>query len=297
MGLPATATARTSLAISLTLGAMFAFAIMDGLSKALAGKHAIPQILWIRYILFTLLAVVVLRHQGLANVWRTERPWLQGGRALLMVVENAVFVLAFKFLPLADVHAIAAASPLIVIALSVPMLGEKVGIRRWLAVTAGFLGVLLIVRPGFNDVGWPVLVALLGAFLWALYQVLVRLCAQTDKSETTWLWSAVIGLVATSFVGPFVWVPPDGMGWLMLLGIAALGSGAHLALIQAFGLAEAGALQPFSYTLLLWAAVVGFLAFGDVPDAWTLAGAAIILGSGLYAWHRERVRAKEAPGA
>ena len=131
MGLPATATARTSLAISLTLGAMFAFAIMDGLSKALAGKHAIPQILWIRYILFTLLAVVVLRHQGLANVWRTERPWLQGGRALLMVVENAVFVLAFKFLPLADVHAIAAASPLIVIALSVPMLGEKVGIRRW----------------------------------------------------------------------------------------------------------------------------------------------------------------------
>ena len=273
---------------------MLAFAAMDGISKVLAGKHAIAQILWIRYILFTLLAVAVLRSQGLANIWRTERPWLQGCRALLMVIENGIFVLAFKFLPLADVHAIAAASPLIVIALSVPMLGERVGSRRWLAVAVGFIGVLLIVRPGFAEVSWPILIALLGALLWGLYQILVRMCAKTDRSETTWLWSAVIGLIATSFVGPFTWVTPDGMGWLMLLAIAALGSGAHLALIHAFGLAEAGALQPFSYTLLLWAAVIGYVAFGDVPDAWTLAGAAIILASGLYAWHRERVRAREA---
>ena len=289
--------ANMSLAVALTLAAMFAFAAMDGLSKVLAGKLAIAQMLWFRYILFTALAVIVLHRQGLAGVWRTGRPWLQGGRSLLMVVENGIFVLAFKYLPLADVHAIAAASPLIVIALSVPMLGEKVGPRRWLAVIAGFLGVLLIVRPGFQDLSWPILIAIAGAILWGLYQILVRMCGMGDKSETTWLWSAVIGLIATSFVGPFTWVAPDASGWLMLIAIAVLGCGAHLALIQAFVLAEAGVLQPFSYSLLLWATLIGYFGFGDVPDRWTLAGATLILASGLYAWHRERVlRGRETAG-
>ena len=282
------------LAIALTLAAMLAFAAMDGLSKVLADRHSIAQMLWIRYIVFTVLAVVVLRSRGLAEVWQTQRPWLQAGRSLLMVIENGIFVLAFKYLPLADVHAIAAAAPLIVIALSVPMLGETVGIRRWLAVLGGFLGVLLIVRPGFEAMSWPILIALFGAFLWGLYQILVRMCGMTDPSETTWLWSAVIGLFATSFVGPFTWVAPSATGWLLLLAVAVLGCVAHLALIQAFALAEAGALQPFSYTMLLWAAVIGYLVFGDVPDRWTFAGAAVILAAGLYAWHRERVRAAVA---
>lgn len=288
--LPRPAT-HTGLGIGLTLLAMLGFACMDAISKVLAGAIAIPQILWVRYILFTALAVVVLRRRGLARVWYSERPWLQGTRAVLLVVENGIFVLAFKFLPLADVHAIAAVSPLLVVALAVPILGERVGLRRWLAVFGGFLGVLAIVRPGFQEIGLPILIALSGALLWAVYQILVRLCQATDSSETTWLWSAVGGLGATTLVGPFTWTWPDAQGWVLLVTIAALGSGAHLALIKALGMAEAGALQPFGYTMFLWAVVIGYLVFGHIPDAWTLSGAGLILLSGLYAWHRGRVRA------
>ena len=283
---------RTGLAVVLTLVSMFAFAAMDGISKVLAGSLAIPQILWVRYILFTMLALVMLHRLGIARIARSERPWLQGARALVAVIENAVFILAFTYLPLADVHAIAAASPLIVIALSVLVLGEVVGWRRWLAVVVGFLGVLLIVRPGFETIGPGHLVSLAAAGLWAGYQLLVRLVSMTDRSETTWLWTAVVGLIATSFVGPFVWVWPDAQGWVLLVAIALLGSAAHLTLIKALSLVEASALQPYSYTLLLWAAVIGYVAFGDIPDTWTFAGAGLILASGLYAWYRERVRAR-----
>lgn len=287
---PAVPASRTAQGILLTLLAMFLFGVMDALSKALTAEHAVPQILWVRYIVFSGLAIIALRRQGLARVWHTERPWLQGLRGLLLVVENGVFVLAFKYLPLADVHAIAAAAPLIVVALSVPILGETVGIRRWLAVLVGFLGVLLIIRPGFQEVRPAMLIALLGALMWGSYQIMVRLAARTDPSSTTWLWSAAIGLFATTLVGPFTWTQPTPTGWLMLIGVALLGSAAHLALIKALGLAEAGALQPYSYTLLLWASVIGFFAFGHVPDRSTLAGAALVLASGLYAWHRERIR-------
>ena len=286
---------RTGLAIALTLVSMFAFAAMDGISKVLAGSLAIPQILWVRYILFTVLALVVLRRFGIVRIARSERPWLQGTRALVAVIENAVFILAFTYLPLADVHAIAAASPFIVIALSVALLGEVVGWRRWVAVVVGFIGVLLIVRPGFETIGPGHLVALAAAGLWGGYQLLVRLVSMTDRSETTWLWTAVVGLIATSFVGPFVWVWPDGRGWVLLIAIALLGSAAHLTLIKALSLVEASALQPYSYTLLLWAALIGYVVFGDVPDSWTFAGAGLILVSGLYAWHRERVRARSPP--
>lgn len=277
-------------AIGLMLAAMLAFAAMDAISKILATKLAIPQILWVRYLFFTFLAVVMLRSSGgLIGALRSRQPWLQFWRALLIIVENGVFVLAFTLMPLADMHAIAAASPLIVVALSVPLLGEKVGPRRWLAVGAGFLGVLLIVRPGFEAIDWRMAVALTGTLMWAVYQIMVRLCARTDSSETTWAWTAVVGLAATTLVGPFHWVWPDTHGWLLLGAIAVLGSLAHLAFIKAFAYAEAGALQPYSYTLLIWAAVVGYLVFGDIPDGWTIAGAVIIMASGLYAWHRERV--------
>ena len=289
--------AGTGTAIGLMLAAMLAFAAMDAISKILATKLAIPQILWVRYMFFTLLAAVMLRRTGLIGALRSQQPWLQFWRALLIILENGVFVLAFTLMPLADMHAIAAASPLIVVALSVPLLGEKVGPRRWLAVGAGFLGVLLIVRPGFEAIDWRMAIALIGTLMWAVYQIMVRLCARTDSSETTWAWTAVVGLAVTTLAGPFYWVWPDTEGWSLLASICVLGSLAHLAFIKAFAYAEAGALQPYSYTLLVWAAVVGYLVFGDIPDIWTIAGAGVIMASGLYAWHRERVLAAASRAA
>jgi drug/metabolite transporter (DMT)-like permease len=284
---------RPGLAIALMLAAMLAFAAMDAVSKLLAAHLSIPQILWVRYIFYTLFVAAMLRKPGLWATLQSGQPWLQLARAMLIIIENGMFVLAFTLMPLADMHAIAAASPLIVVALSVPMLGEKVGLRRWMAVLAGFAGVLLIVRPGFQTLDWRFAVAVAGTSLWALYQVLVRMCARTDSSETTWAWTAVVGLVATSTVGPFVWVWPDAHGWWLLLLIAVLGTLSHLALIKALGYAEAGSLQPYSYTLLIWAAVFGVIVFGDIPDRWTIAGATVIILSGLYAWHRERLATRD----
>ncbi|MFV0295378.1 MAG: DMT family transporter [Hyphomicrobiaceae bacterium] len=283
---------QPGLAMVMMLLAMFLFASMDALSKVAARELPIPQILWVRYILFTMFVAIMLRRQGLRAALVSGQPWVQAIRSVLIIFENGLFVLAFVYMPLADVHAIAAVSPLIVIALSRPLLGETVGIRRWLAVMAGFIGVLVIVRPGFVRIDWPILIPLAAAFLWGLYQVMVRMCARTDTGETTWAWSAVVGLLVTTLVGPFVWVWPDARGWLLLVAIGMIGSAAHFTLIKALEFWEAGALQPFSYTLLVWATVIGFFAFGHIPDGWTMTGALVIILSGLYAWQRERALAR-----
>jgi drug/metabolite transporter (DMT)-like permease len=286
---------RSTTAILLVLAAMFAFAVMDGLTKILAQKLAIPQILWVRNIVFAGLAIALLRGQNrdkpLLSLAHSNRPWLQFWRALLLIVESGVFMVAFSLMPLADVHAVNAVAPLLVVALSVPLLGEHVGPRRWAAVVVGFIGVLLIIRPGFEKIEPPVLIALLGSAMWALYQIMVRLCSRVDRSETTSLWTALVGLGASTLIGPVSWVWPDATGWAMLAAIAILGSVSHIALIRALGMMEPALLQPYNYTLFVWAVVVGYLFFGDIPDRWTLAGAAIIIVSGLYVWHRERVRA------
>jgi drug/metabolite transporter (DMT)-like permease len=279
--------------VALVLLATFCFASMDAMSKILADTFAVTQILWIRSMVFVAFALWIARPKGIRNVLRSERPWLQGTRALLLIVESGVFVLAFKYLPLADAHAIAAASPLFVMALSVPLLGEYVGPRRWLAVIAGFIGVLLIVRPGFAEFKPAFLFPLVGAALWGLYQILVRLCARTDSSETTLLWTASIGFIATTMAAPFSWTPPTARDWAMMIVLSLLGSVAHFALIKAFERVEASALQPFLYTLLVWAAVLGYGVFGDIPDRWVMIGAAVIIASGTYAWYRERIRACE----
>ncbi len=289
-------TGRPTVAIALALTAMLCFAVMDGLTKILSQSLPIPQILWVRSIVFCALIVSIMTAQGrpLRTLLNANRPGLQLARALLLVFEGAAFMLAFKLMPLANVHAIGALSPLMVVALSVPFLGERVGWRRWCAVTAGFCGVLLIVRPGFAHLEPPVLIALCAATLWAIYQVMVRLCSRTDTSDTTTLWTAVIGFLATTVAGPALWVWPNAVGWALLAAIALLGGAAHMCFIRALSMTQPSLLQPYSYTLFIWAVVIGYLFFGDVPDAWTWSGAGLIIASGIYVWNRERIGAKSA---
>ena len=288
---PALVTNNTSLGALLTMLAMLCFAAMDAMSKWLVADYAVGQMMWIRYALLCLFVWFLVRRRGLVATFKTRRPGLQIVRSLVAVIEGGMFVLAFRYLPLADTHAIAATSPLIVIALGVLFLGEKADLARWLAVGAGFAGVLLIVRPGFRNFDWPVLLPLLGAVLWAGYQVMTRLASRHDSPDTSLLWSAAVALVATSFVGPLDWKWPTASAWALMVVIASIGAVAHYALIKALDFAEAGAVQPYSYTLLVWAALLGAVVFGDVPDGWTLVGAAIVVASGLYSWHRERRRA------
>jgi len=167
-------------------------------------------------------------------------------------------------------------------------LGERAGAARWLAVGAGFLGVLLIVRPGFRALDWPLVLPLLGAVMWGGYQILTRLSQRTDSPHTTLVWSAFAAFAATTLAAPWGWHWPDAQGWALMIVAALLGAIANYALIRALDYAEASAVQPYSYTLLVWVTILGAVVFGDIPDHWTLMGAAIIVASGLYTWHHDR---------
>lgn len=280
---------RTALGALLTMFAMLCFASMDAISKWLVADYAVTQMMWVRSALFLLFAWFVVRKQGLRAALRSKRPGLQILRSLVAIVEGAAFVLAFRYLPLADTHAVGATSPLLVIALGVVFLGERASVARWLAVAAGFVGVMLIVRPGFRTIEWPLLIPLAGALLWATYQLLTRFGARFDTPGTSLMWAALIGFIATCFVGPLEWTWPTPAAWALMAVISLIGAVAHYALIKALDYAEAGAVQPYSYTLLVWATLLGWLVFGDIPDNWTILGAAIVVMSGLYTWHHDRV--------
>ena len=281
-------TAAASRGIAVMLLAMFLFAAMDSTNKYLSDRYPIVEIVWVRFIFFAGFALVVARPRRVPTLLRSKAPWLQSARALLLIFEIATFVLALHYLPIADVHALAAISPLLVTVLAVPLLGERVGWRRAGAIGVGFAGVLLIVRPGFAIFDARLLLPLLGALLFAVYQILLRLVARYDSPPTTLLYSAFVGAGALSLIGPFDFIVPDAAGWALLLLSACLGAGAHFALIRAFDYAPASRLQPYGYTMMLWAAVFGVVVFGQFPDAWTVLGAVLICAGGLYAYYRER---------
>jgi drug/metabolite transporter (DMT)-like permease len=294
-GAPNKTAPNTALGALLTMFAMLCFAGMDATSKFLVADYAVGQMMWIRCVILYLFAWCIVRRTGVRAALKTPRPGLQIARALLLVIESALFVFCFKYLPLADAHALASTSPLIVIALGVIFLGERAGVARWLAVVAGFAGVLLIIRPGFRDFDWPLLVVLAAAGMWASYQILTRLAARHDSADTSLIWSALVALIATTFVAPIDWVWPTAGAWALIVGVAMIGSVANYALIKALDYAEAGALQPYSYTLLVWATLMGFVVFGDFPDFWTIVGAAVIVASSAYTWHHDRQLAATRP--
>ncbi|MDA1101073.1 MAG: DMT family transporter [Proteobacteria bacterium] len=269
--------------------AMFLLAGMDGITKSLAVDYAVPQILSVRFLIFCLFALAIAQPKSLRAAFRSHHPYLQIARSLIIVVEVGVFIIAFRYLPLADTHAISGIAPLLVTALAVPFLGEKVGRRRWSAIAIGFVGLLVIVRPGIGVFNPAALIPLAGAALWAVYQILMRKVSD-DSAATSLLYMAVIGAVLMTALAPFFWRQPDATGWLLLLSLGLVGSLGHYVLIKAFQQAPASTLQPFHYIVLLWATLVGYIVFDDLPDIWTIMGAGIIAASGLYAFYRERVR-------
>jgi drug/metabolite transporter (DMT)-like permease len=282
---PAAATGR---GIACVLVAWLLFACMDAGSKQLAADYSIVQILWLRFLSLVVIAAWLARRQGGTAAFRTRHFWLQGARSLLLVVEIGLFIWTITVLPLANAHAILAVTPLLVTALSVPLLGERVGIRRWSAIGVAFVGMLIILRPGFGVMHPMALVALLCAAMFALYQILTRIVSRADPSLTTLFYTALVGAAGLTVVGPFHWTMPDAAGWALFGLVAALGASGHFLLIKALQLAPASTLQPYSYTILIWATVVGFLLFGNLPDLATVAGALIIAASGMYTFTRER---------
>ena len=270
------------------IGMLF-FGSMDAVSKHLTSSLPVIEILWVRYLFFALFGFLLAVHYSGLRGLRTSIPFLQIARGLALVFEIVLFTYAFRYLPLADAHVMAASVPLIVLALAVPILKERVGHRRWFAVVLGFLGVLIILRPGFGN--WqPILfLPLLGAFGFAVYLVLTRMAAKFDTIGTSAFYTGVVGLSVLTIFLPLEWKTPtiEEWGWLLLASV--LGLCGHISVIKALSIAEASVLQPFFYVVLVWATFLGFIIFDDIPDSITIIGACIIVGSGLYAWYRERV--------
>jgi drug/metabolite transporter (DMT)-like permease len=282
------AAASVSQGIVCALAAWLLFAGMDAGSKLLAEQYSIIQILWVRFVSLVVIAAWLARRRGGRDALRTRHFWLQSLRSVLLVIEIGLFIRTITVLPLADAHAILAVTPLIVTALSVPLLGEQVGIRRWSAIAVAFVGVLIILRPGLGVVHPIALLALLCSLMFGLYQILTRIVGRVDPPLTTLFYTALVGVGGLTLIVPFYWTTPDVAGWALFDLVAALGASGHFLLIKALQLAPASTLQPFSYTILIWATLVGFLVFGNLPDLLTVVGALIVTSSGIYSFARER---------
>jgi drug/metabolite transporter (DMT)-like permease len=271
--------------------AMFIFACQDTVTKQLAQTYDAPQILWVRFLFFGVFAVILSSwNQPLKQVVKAHRPLLQIVRSLLIVLEISAFVLAIRVLSLAETHALFASFPLMVTAMSALILRERVGIRRWTAVLVGFSGVLIILRPGFGVFQLESLIALSAALMFSIYHVLTRIVSRNDSSNTSMLYMAVIGAAIMTCIGPLYWIEPTPQAWRLLALLSLTGAVGHLLLIKALECAPASVLQPFNFTLLVWATLMGYIVFNNLPDMWTLIGGAVVVASGLYTIYRERQR-------
>jgi drug/metabolite transporter (DMT)-like permease len=276
--------------IYLMILAMFLIACNDAIGKHLTQTYPIWQVLWVRsWVFFGFALLWVWQRGGLLRALRSRRFALQLTRSLLLVIEITLFIISFRLLPLADVTALAAATPLVVLALAVPLLGERVGWHRWTAVIVGFAGMLIIARPGASSFGWLTLLPLSGVLLWGIYQILLRLVSRTDTAETTLLYTAAMIFLTMTLIAPWYWqTPADTLTWFWLVLGGVLNCGGHFTLIKALEAADASSLQPFNYTMIVWATLLGWLIFGDFPDRWTISGTTLIIAGGLYALYRER---------
>jgi drug/metabolite transporter (DMT)-like permease len=273
--------------IALSLGASFVFSAGDVIAKHLSAEMAIVQITWSRYVVFALMALLLAaRMPGPSFVPRNSR--LQVARGLCQVGSSLLFILGIRDVGLAEATTIGFIGPIMVTFLSISLLGEKVDLRRWLALTVGMLGVLVVLRPGSGTFHPEALYRVASAAFWAMGTILTRRMAGTERPETTMFWSALTGLTVLSAVIPFHFVAPTRTQLLLSVAQGVLSTAGQWLVILSLRLAPVSTLAPLTYVQLLWMTIAGVLVFGAWPDGWTFVGAAIIVGSGLYTGWRER---------
>jgi len=285
---------NTRLGILLMVLTTFIFAMQDALSRHLAAEYNVLMVVMIRYWFFAVFVIALAqRSGGVRAVARTRQPVLQIGRGLLLAVEICVLVLAFTLLGLVESHAVFACYPLIVAALSGPILGEPVGWRRWAAIGVGFIGILIILQPGFGVFSPFALLAVLSSGFFALYALLTRYAARQDSALTSFFWTGIAGAVAMTLIGIWFWEPMRGADWGWMLALCITGVAGHFTLIKCYDVAEASAVQPFAYFQLVFAATVGVIVFGEELAMNVVLGAAIIVCAGLFTLWRQNIVAKE----
>jgi drug/metabolite transporter (DMT)-like permease len=281
------------LGIRFVLLAMVAFAVQDATSKYLAGLYPPQFFIMIRYWLFAIFVVLLVarRPGGLRAVFQTKMPRLQVFRGVLLATQIVLVVISFDRLGLAETHAIFSVHPLLATVLAMPLLGERIGWRRAGAIAVGFIGVVLILRPGLDMFRPDALIALAIAAMMAVYTITTRMVSRADGSAIpAFFWLGVAGAGAMTLVGPFYWTPmrlPD-VGWLLVHSCFAMFG--HYCLIRALEVTEAVRIQPFSYLQMVFAIPIGAFIFGEPVDRWVIVGMTITVGAGLYAiWREYRV--------
>lgn len=268
------------------------FAMSDATSKYLTPTLPVIEIVWLRWFGFLVIVTpIILFSRG--EVLRSRRPFLQAGRALGLICSSMFFVAGLTSIPLASATTLTFISPMLVTALSIPLLGEYVGLRRWAAIAVGLVGVLIVVRPGTGTFGPAAIYPMLSATSWALAIILTRKLAGIDRPWTAMCYAAIVGFAVLSVAVVPVFIMPNltQIGLAAIIAIAA--TGGQFLTVLAFQRAPASLLAPFTYVQLVWSTLLGYLVFSNLPDRWTWIGATVIVSSGLYTAHRERVRLRE----
>lgn len=285
-------------AMLLMAGSVSLYPMSDAIAKYLAHTYHPVQVTWARYVFQFAILAVVLGGPRIFRWFRTAHLKLQLARAFLAVLSTVCFVSGLQFIEVVDAIAIIFIGPLLMVAFSVPFLGEHVGIHRWTAVIVGFVGMLVVFRPGFGMAVGGALLALASAVFNTLMQIITRKVVRTDPPMTTLLYLVAGGAMFVSLIVPFHWTAPKGTAWMLMILAGLIGGIAHFGVIKAIQMAPLSALAPFSYTQILSATAVSFVVSGYLPDWISVFGVAIVVGSGLYVFRRERrlaARAGTAP--
>ncbi|MDB2636639.1 DMT family transporter [Alphaproteobacteria bacterium] len=262
--------------------AYLAFSLLDTIQKTLIIYYSVFQILFIKYFFTFFLSLIESKRKKNFKFYLTSNWKLQLLRSLLSILESGCFILAFRYLSLADAHSIGALTPIVVVVLSYIFLREKISPRIWFAVFIGFIGVLIVMRPGLTVFDPASLIPLAAAFFLGLYQIITRKVSAVDKNETSLFYAGIVGMFLMGFISFFYWKPISVDFILMFLGVGALYSSGVYFQIVALSKARASIVQPFHYTLIFWSIIFGFLFYKDIPDLFTITGAVVIIISGVY---------------
>ena len=278
----------TLVGIGLMVLAVMSFAVTDATAKWLGGHISVFIVVWSRYVVHFLLSLVVFNPWTVPGLLRTRKPGLQILRSALLFATTGLNFLALQFLQLDQTVSIMFSAPFFVALFAGPLLGEWIGARKWAAIIVGFAGILLVAQPG-TGIHPAALLSLAAAVTYALYAITTRMLVPYDATPTTLFYSALVGSIVASLPLPFVWVTPtEPMVYAAMLALGAVAGGGHFMLILAHARAPAATLAPFIYVQILAMVGLGWALFGDVPSLWTLAGAAIVVGSGIYLLLQER---------
>ena len=275
-----------SLGMLFAVLAYFSFSLLDAVQKTAIIYHSVFQLLFIKYCFVLILSLFESQRKKNYIFYKSGNIKIQLLRSVLSIVESGCFILSFKYLSLADAHSIAALTPVLVVALSAILLREYVSLKTWIAIFVGFVGVLIIMRPGLSVFDPKSLIPLSGAFFLSIYQIVTRKASENDSTETSLFYTSIVGIILMGIIGYNFWQPLIKNSYFFFISMGVFFSLGLYFQIIALSMARAGIIQPFHYTLIFWAIILGYIFYGDFPDVPTLIGAIVITLSGVYAMYQ-----------